>query len=216
MKKFTLVSFIFVILFTKSNGAYADEPQKTKPIGSPWSISFGADRLSWNFEGNKIMVPSWNARVDYRIKKHFGIGFEYRREGNLKGEGYYLGSYGSYRSNKLADKVYLLADSGIEFGIPSTIYNFYETKNVNGSILRQWVFINQPMIKSVGIYPFTTVGLGVTVNRHLFLEGGVKMQIMKIGVQKAIFAPDFSAISVKDSKKRQIVPSITLSIGYRF
>ncbi len=186
-----------------------------RPVFADDEIKVGLDRLRWNVEGNRIELPSWHIQFEHYPgkKKNVGIGFEFRKESKLIYEGYYLGSYVAYKSPHTA---YFFVNGGVEFGISSTTYNAYVTESQQGYVWQRWAYLAEPAIKGVGVYPFSTIGFGISA-KHLVLEGGVKVQAMRFGVKESLFGPGQSgAYSVRDDTHGELVPSLVLQAGFKF
>lgn len=204
MKSVFLVFAIALGAFFSSESiAFADKELKV-----------GIDRLRWNVEGSKIALSSWHIQFEHYLKKkNVGIGLQFRKESELIYEGYYIGSYMAYKSPR---RTYLFMNGGVEFGISSLTYNSYDTQFQRGYTWQRWVYLAEPSVKGVGIYPFAVTGFGVSA-KHIVFEGGVKIQAMRFGVKEGLFSPNQSdAYSFRDGTHGELIPSAILQVGFKF
>lgn len=214
MKRVRAIAFVLpIVLLTLFVPEKASGQEETsKKDRNVFRVSF--QRLNWNFDGNQVILPSIGIQFEHYLWDRAGIGFQVRKESQLDYEGYYVGPYGTFRS---LGEVYFLANGGVELGVSSVKYYSLEVKDQGGYFWQRWVFIAQPSYKGVGFYPFGTLGMGFS-KKHVIVEGGVRIQLMRTGVQEALFGPsqENTSYSIRNSIYLELVPSAVLQAGISF
>lgn len=192
-------------------------------------IKVGASVLYGNVEGHKFTLVSAELKYEQSIWKNFGLGVGLRKETRWAYSGYYLSLYPMYKM-KIAKSWFVTTGLGAEYGLASSEYDHYSRNyDKSGNLIAQkWIYLVQnvpiPLDSVKGdtavLYPFATIGSGVTIWKKLVIEVGLKIQMLKFGIKSCSFEPEtwraYDIYDIVDKKSWEIIPSLSVQLGYKF
>lgn len=195
--------------------------------GAETVIKLGFMITHGQIEELKFSLSSVEFNIEKSVYKNFSVGFGFRKETRWGYSGYYLSLYPMYKI-KLSKNWFINSGLGAEYGLASSDYDYYgKNYDQSGNLIAQkWIYLiqNAPipfdMLKkgSTGtICPFMTFSCGTRIWKGLIVEMGIKAQMMRFEVKSCKFEPEtWRAYDIVDKKSWEIIPSLSVQIGYKF
>lgn len=173
---------------------------------------------------HSFTLSSIELKLEQSIWSGFGLGIGFRKETSWLYSGYYISLYPMYKIN-ISKNWFLALRLGAEYGLSSSEYDYYRTTydEAGNLISHKWIYLIQnapvPGDKlekgNIGIlYFFADISSGIKIWGKLFIEAGVKVQMMKFEIKSCELYPLLS--EVKEKEKWQLVPSLFIQLGYKF
>lgn len=218
MKKICIFLAGLILIFSaNSTSLYAQEKKET----SNTYIKLGLVHSQGKIEWADYVLNSLSIEVEtYFNKNHFGLSgwsLGYRKEDFQHSEFGHLLSADAFRTKsiRVAD---IKFGGGIEWGMPSNAFSRTKFNSLTDSdISYSHVFLDRNSnIPGIGtkhdgvLYPHMKVSL-VKRSKFFLLEGGVRVSIMKFGIDEYNVSGDNLNVVIRD--RRMAIPSIFLGIG---
>lgn len=219
MKRTCVILIGFISIFS------VDVSAQDKKENSGTYVKFGIVHSQGSIEWADYVLNGFSIEVENHFEdKHLGLSgwsVGYRKDDFKYAEFGHMLNFDTFRVYNLkVGKIRgdIKFGGGIEWGMPA--HKFSHTKFNNGTgadISYSHVFLNtNSNIPGVGtrndgvLYPFAKLSLARR-SRSLFLEGGMRLSIMKFGIDEYSVSSDKLIVVTRD--RRMTIPSVFVSIG---